>query len=93
MTLGLPGHLARDSLSRALAHAGHCAAWVCLGIGAVVGVIGATIGGDPAGWVGAALSTLMAVLLVLVARYPTVTLTLRVPRRRDRLGARPHASS
>ena len=76
MTLGLPGHLARDSLSRALAHAGHCAAWVCLGIGAVVGVIGATIGGDPAGWVGAALTTLMAVLLVLVARYPTVTLTL-----------------
>ena len=32
MSLGLPGHLARDSLSRALAHAGHCAAWVCLGI-------------------------------------------------------------
>ena len=76
MTLGLPGHLARDSLSRALAHAGHCAAWVCLGIGAVVGVIGAIIGGDSAGWVGAALATLMAVLLVLVARYPTVTLTL-----------------
>ena len=76
MTLGLPGHLARDSLSRALVHAGHCAAWVCLGIGAVVGAIGATIGGDAAGWVGAALSALMAILLVLVARYPTVTLTL-----------------
>ena len=76
MTLGLPGHLARDSLSRALAHAGHCAAWVCLGIGAAVGVIGATVGGDPAGWVGAALTTLMAVLLVLVARHPTVALTL-----------------
>ena len=76
MTLGLPGHLARDSLSRALAHAGHCAAWVCLGIGVVVGVIGATVGGDPAGWVGAALSASMAGLLVLVARHPTVTFTL-----------------
>ena len=76
MTLGLPGHLARDSLSRALAHAGHCAAWVCLGIGVVIGVIGATVGGDPAGWVGAALSASMAGLLVLVARHPTVTFTL-----------------
>lgn len=76
MTLGLPGHLARDSLSRALAHAGHCAAWVCLGIGVVVGVIGAVVGGDPAGWVGAALSAFMAGVLVLVARYPTVTSTL-----------------
>jgi len=76
MTLGLPGHLARDSLSRALAHAGHCAAWVCLGIAAVVGVIGATTSGDPAGWTGAGLSAVMAVLLLLVARYPTVTLTL-----------------
>lgn len=76
MTLGLPGHLARDSLSRALAHAGHCAAWVCLGIGVIVGVIGAIIAGDSAGWVGAALCALMAGLLVLVARHPTVTFTL-----------------
>ena len=76
MSLGLPGHLARDSLSRALAHAGHCAAWVCLGIGVVIGVIGATVGGDPAGWTGAALSAVLAVILVFVARYPTVTLTL-----------------
>ncbi|WP_156401757.1 sensor histidine kinase [Agromyces sp. Soil535] len=76
MTLGLPGHLARDSLSRALAHAGHCAAWVCLGIAVIIGVIGATSSGDPAGWTGAVLSAVMAVLLLLVARYPTVTLTL-----------------
>ena len=76
MTLGLPGHLARDSLSRALVHAGHCAAWVCLGIGVLVGAIGATVGGDAAGWIGAALSAIMAILLVLVARHPTVTLTL-----------------
>jgi len=76
MTLGLPGHLARDSMSRALAHAGHCAAWVCLGIGGVIGVIGATIDGDPGGWTGAALAALMAALLVMVARHPTVTSTL-----------------
>ena len=76
MSLGLPGHLARDSLSRALAHGGHCAAWVCLGIGVAIGVIGATLGGDPAGLTGAALCTVLAMILVLVARYPTVTLTL-----------------
>ncbi|MGW4928004.1 sensor histidine kinase [Agromyces sp. NPDC004153] len=76
MTLGLPGHLARDSLSRALAHAGHCAAWVCLGLGIVVGAIGATVGGDSVGWTGAALCALMALTLLLVARRPTVTWTL-----------------
>lgn len=76
MSLGLPGHLARDSLSRALAHAGHCAAWVCLGIAVFVGVIGATVAGDPAGWTGAALSAVLAIILVFVARHPTVTLTL-----------------
>ncbi|GAA4379047.1 sensor histidine kinase [Agromyces bauzanensis] len=76
MTLGLPGHLARDSLSRALAHGGHCAAWVCLGIAVFIGVMGATEEADPAGWTTAALSTLLAGILVLVARFPTVTLTL-----------------
>jgi len=76
MTLGLPGHLARDSLSRALAHAGHCAAWVCLGVTVVVGVSGATIGDDPNGWTGAAIAALLALLLVVAARYPTVSLTV-----------------
>lgn len=76
MTLGLPGHLARDSLSRALAHGGHCAAWVCLGVAVAVGVIGATVEGDRAGWTTAALAGLLAGILALVARYPTVTLTL-----------------
>jgi hypothetical protein len=76
MTLGLPGHLARDSLSRALAHAGHCAAWVCLGLGVVVGAIGATAAGDSVGWTAAALCALMALTLLLVARRPTVTSTL-----------------
>lgn len=76
MTLGLPGHLVRDSLSRALAHAGHCAAWVCLGISAVIAVIGATVDGVAAGWTAAAISVVLALILVFVARYPTVTLTL-----------------
>ena len=76
MTLGLPAHLARDSLSRALVHAGHCAAWVCLGIGIAISAISATTVGDPRGWTSAVLLGVMAVLLVLEARFPTVTLTL-----------------
>lgn len=76
MTLGLPGHLARDSLSRALASGGHCAAWVCLGIAVFVGLMGAAEDADPAGWTTAALSALLAGILVLVAWFPTVTLTL-----------------
>jgi hypothetical protein len=76
MTLGLPGHLARESLSRALATAGHAAAFACLAIMLAIGVIGATVGGDPNGWTGSALIVLMGVLLGFVARFPTVTLTV-----------------
>jgi hypothetical protein len=76
MTLGLPGHLARESLSRSLATAGHAAAFACLGIALAIGVIGATIGGDPDASTGVALILLMIVLLTLVARFPTVTMTV-----------------
>ena len=76
MTLGLPSHLARDSLSRALAFAGHCAAWVCLGIAVIVGVIGAATTGSPEWWAAVGLSVAMALLLALLARWPTVTYTL-----------------
>lgn len=76
MTLGLPGHLARESLSRALANAGHCAAFACLGIALVLGVVMATIGGESRAWIGVALVVVMIVLLAFVARYPTVTLTV-----------------
>ena len=76
MTLGLPGHLARESLSRSLATAGHAAAFACLGITLAIGVIGATIGGDPDASTGVALILLMIVLLTLVARFPTVTMTV-----------------
>lgn len=76
MTLGLPGHLARESLSRALATAGHAAAFACLAITLAVGVIMAVVGGDSTGWIGSALVLLMGVLLGFVARFPTVTLTV-----------------
>lgn len=76
MSLGLPGHLARDSLSRALAFAGHCAAFACLAITIVVSVVVATVGDRPNGWIGAALATVMALALGAVALYPTVTLTV-----------------
>ncbi|MBM7829877.1 signal transduction histidine kinase [Agromyces cerinus] len=76
MTLGLPGHLARESLSRALATAGHGAAFTCLALGVVLGGVMASIGGQPERWTGALLLIIMIVLLTLVARYPTVTLTV-----------------
>ena len=39
MTLGLPGDLARATLSRALARAGHAAAFVALGIGVLIALL------------------------------------------------------
>ncbi|GAA1778022.1 sensor histidine kinase [Agromyces lapidis] len=76
MSLGLPGHLARDSLSRSLAFAGHCAAFACLTVTIVVSVIVATVGERPNGWTGAALAAVMMLALAAVARYPSVTLTV-----------------
>ena len=79
-TLGVAGpSRARDSLSRALVHAGHCAAWVCLRHRSrSSGPSAPSIGGDAAGWrsLGGALGARWAIVLVLVARHPTVTLTL-----------------
>ncbi|SIN69157.1 sensor histidine kinase [Agromyces cerinus] len=76
MTLGLPGHLARESLSRALATAGHGAAFTCLALGVVLGGLMASVGGQPERWTASLLLIIMIVLLALVARYPTVTLTV-----------------
>lgn len=76
MTLGLPGHLARESSSRALANAGHWAAFVCLGIAAVLGMVMATIGGETSSWSAVALVGTMIVLLAFVVRFPSVTLTV-----------------
>ncbi|MFF2274750.1 sensor histidine kinase [Agromyces sp. NPDC058126] len=76
MSLGLPGHLARDSLSRALAFAGHCAAFALLTITIVVSILVATVGERPTGWTGAALAGVMLLALVAVALHPSVTLTV-----------------
>lgn len=76
MTLGLPGHLARDTLSLALARAGHAAAFVALGTGIVLGVLIAVSGYSPAGWSGAGFAVAMAALLYLVARFRTVLFTV-----------------
>lgn len=76
MTLGLPGDLARATLSRSLARAGHAAAFVGLGIGIILGLLVAATGYSPAGWSAAGLGAGMAALLLLVARFPTVPLTV-----------------
>ncbi len=76
MTLGLPGDLARATLSRSLARAGHAAAFVALGIAGAVGVLTAVTGYSAAGWSAAGLVAGMAALLFLVARYPTVPVTV-----------------
>lgn len=80
MTLGLPEHLARESLSRALAHAGHAAALVCLAIGMIIAADSVLAGGGDADTRGdlaaLVLFAAQAGLLLLVARFPTVTLTV-----------------
>ncbi|MBM7503998.1 sensor histidine kinase [Agromyces aurantiacus] len=85
MTLGLPEHLARESLSRALGGAGHWAAAVCLGAAlllAAVSAVAATtpIGAGPerqrAALTALALLSAQALLLFLVSRSASVTLTV-----------------
>ncbi|MCD2444228.1 hypothetical protein LQ757_18250 [Agromyces sp. SYSU K20354] len=76
MTLGLPGALARATLSHSLARAGHAAAFVALGLAVILALLVASTGYAPAGWSAAGLVAGMAALLFLVARYPTVPLTV-----------------
>ena len=76
MTLGLPGDLARATLSRALARAGHAAAFVALGIGVLIALLTAVTSYSAAGWPAAGLGVGMAALLFLVARFPTAPLTI-----------------
>ncbi|KQM82760.1 sensor histidine kinase [Agromyces sp. Leaf222] len=71
MTLGLPGDVSRDSVSRAIVHAGHVGAWVYLGMGTVV-ASALAIGGAPKGWIAAGLLLLMAGALCFVALHRTV---------------------
>ncbi|GAA1059382.1 sensor histidine kinase [Agromyces bracchium] len=83
MTLGLPEHLAKASLSRALASAGHAAGAVCLASAMVISV--ASIVLEPTGETGpdrqAAIAALVllavqAALFAVVAFHPSVTLTV-----------------
>ncbi|MDQ0574547.1 sensor histidine kinase [Agromyces albus] len=76
MTLGLPGHLARDSMSRALVTAGHFAAFTCLAAAATVAIVSAIVFGDIDDWAAFILTVAMAVFLVAVSIFPTVTLTV-----------------
>ncbi|MBT2499003.1 ATP-binding protein [Agromyces sp. ISL-38] len=76
MTLGLPGHLARDSMSRALATAGHFAAFTCLAVAATVAFVAAILFGNIDDWAAFILTLAMAVFLVAVSIYSTVTLTV-----------------
>lgn len=71
MTLGLPGDVSRDSVSRAIVHAGHVAAWVYLGAGALVSLVFA-LGGASSGWLAAGLLLLMCATLAFVALRRTV---------------------
>ncbi|GAA1961986.1 sensor histidine kinase [Agromyces allii] len=75
MTLGLPGDLSRDSVGRAIVHAGHVAGWVYLAMGGLVS-LSLAIGGRPAGWIAAGLLLIMAGLLSFVALHRTVMSTL-----------------
>ncbi|WP_353813311.1 sensor histidine kinase [Agromyces sp. SYSU T00266] len=83
MTLGLPEHLAKASLSRALASAGHAAGAVCLASAMVIAI--ASIVVEPVGEIGPdrqaavaafALLAVQAALFALVAFHPSVTLTV-----------------
>ncbi|MGI9822631.1 sensor histidine kinase [Agromyces sp. Marseille-Q5079] len=75
MTLGLPGDLSRDSVGRAIVHAGHVGAWVYLAMGGLTS-IAVALTGMRSSWIAASLAAAMAVLLVLVALHRTVVTTL-----------------
>ena len=83
MTLGLPDHLARESLSRALDRAGYAAAFVCLVAGmaiAVASVIDGRAWGVPDPRMSAllvfALIALQFVAQSALIRWETVTMTV-----------------
>ncbi|MGR0321206.1 sensor histidine kinase [Agromyces sp. ZXT2-3] len=83
MTLGLPEHLARASLSRALASAGHAAGAVCLATALMVAIASVVIGSGPDGIsdrraavVATVLIVVQALLYALVTLNPSVTLTV-----------------
>ncbi|WP_430645827.1 sensor histidine kinase [Agromyces sp. GXS1127] len=83
MTLGLPEHLARASLSRALASAGHAAGAVCLAAALMVALASVVVDPDPDGisdrqtaLIATAMVVVQALLYALVTLNPSVTLTV-----------------
>jgi signal transduction histidine kinase len=63
-------------MNRALATAGHFAAFTCLAAAATVAFVTAIVFGDLDDWAAFILTLAMAVFLVAVAIFPTVTLTV-----------------
>jgi type IV secretory pathway VirB3-like protein len=76
MTLGLPGHLVQSTLSRALARASQWFGIACLAAAVVTVSILSVTGIAPQLWLTAVVMVVMAALLVALARYRTLPLTL-----------------
>jgi signal transduction histidine kinase len=76
MALGLPEHLARDALRRAVQRAAHAAAAVCLLAATIVALASAIARDRPDAWYAVAAFVAMAAALAFVALRPSVTSTL-----------------
>jgi hypothetical protein len=76
MTLGLPGHLVQSTLSRALARASHWFGIACLAAAVVTVSILSATAIAPQLWLTALIMVAMAALLVALARYRTLPLTI-----------------
>ncbi|TFD45346.1 ATP-binding protein [Cryobacterium frigoriphilum] len=76
MTLGLPGHLVQSTLSRALARASHWFGLTCLAAAVLTVSILSATGIAPELWLTSLVMVAMAVLLVALAKYRTLPLTL-----------------
>lgn len=72
MTLGLPAPLMRSAENRALIHAGHAAAFICLSVAIALGVISGLVTGAVEGWIGAGLVAAQAIALAVHATVPRV---------------------
>lgn len=76
MALGLPEHLARDALRRAVQRAAHAAAAVCVLAATIVALTSAIARDRPDAWYAVAAFVVMAAALAFVALRPTVLSTL-----------------
>jgi hypothetical protein len=76
MALGLPEHLARDALRRAVQRAGHAAAAVCLIAAILIGSIAALARGRADAWIVVVALVVMSAAFVLAGLKPNVPTTL-----------------